>query len=605
MDPTNVGFLKWKDPYESKEKHLAKTIKKENERFISELDDTKDIIPFMKKHKLYDTENYPDTFLEYPTQSPKVCIKLPSFNNLFKWKWFTSRNWAFTDTIDVSKDGKYIAIVYSANKDYKLSVKTQSHSWTYRHFIGPDVAILGSRVFLLESVSPLHYTHLISVDIETGRDRKLVYEELDNQVEIDIVKCESRALFLKSYLAGYNKLYYIGENSFSQLSPNGVAFFPVGRDGSTPIYFVRIGSFAAPWKLVGCNWKLNSKISADGIEFCSFSAKILITKFYGIRTIWKMGSSDPVPIFSGIFEIAEFMNFIGWLYGDCKRLWCIKPGSNTYTFDTKTHIETRSIHYGLEPESGVATSSDGLPVRWVLLRPSTKPIGLVCCTYGAYGISTSLNTARWRLWIDAGWAISILFVRGGGDGNEVWADIGRLKGKEGALNDVEACIRVLQKTVNVSARSTVLYGRSAGGLIVGNMAARWPLGNLFGIIYTEVPYVDLLKTASNPRLPLTEYEYKEFGNPRAGLVEFEDALKISPIHQLGPRGAPGIKVLCRSGVHDIQVYPYESLKWIEALRGGKNDDRTKILYIDNEGHHSDKIYKEYAIDFIIINKWNK
>jgi len=603
MDPTNVRFLKWEDPYKSKEKDVLKTIKKENKLFLSEIENPADIGLLMKKNKIYDSEYFPDSLLKYPLESPKVCINLLSLNNVLKWKWLTSKDWSVTNTIDVSDDGKYIALVNSLNKDYKLSVKTHNHTWIHKDHIGPDIAIKGSRVFFLEGNSPLHFTRLISLDIDTGRGRKLLYEELDKQVEITIVRCESRSLFLMTYKSGYNKLYYVKENSISQVSPRGVAFFPIGRVGSDPVYFVREGSFTAPWKLVGCNWKLNSRISADGIEFCSLSAKILITKFYGIRTIWKMGPSDPVLIFSGIFEIAEFMKFIGWLYGDCKKLWCIKPGSNMYSINTETFAESPTVHYGLGPEIGIATSSDGIPVRWVLLRPVNKPIGLVCTAYGAYGMSTSLNTTRWRSWVDAGWAISILFIRGGGDGNEVWADLGRLKGKEGALNDVEACIRVLQKTVNVSARSTVLFARSAGGLIVGNMAARWPLGNLFGMIYTEVPYVDLLKTASNPRLPLTEFEYEEFGNPRAGLIEFENALAISPIHQLGPRGAPGIKVLCRSGIHDIQVYPYESLKWIEALRGGKSD-KTKIVYVDDEGHHSSKIFKEYAIDFVIINKWN-
>jgi protease II len=304
-----------------------------------------------------------------------------------------------------------------------------------------------------------------------------------------------------------------------------------------------------------------------------------------------------------VFEITEFTKFYGWLYGSYKTLWAIKPGSVQFEFDVNSRsIERPAIKYGSLPESGIAVSSDGLPVRWTLLRPVGKPIGLVCTFYGAYGLATNLNSTRWRIWIDAGWAVAFLFVRGGGDGNEMWADIGRLQGKKGALDDAEACIRQLQKATGVSPKTTVIFGRSAGGLIVGGLAARWPQGKLFSIIYSEVPYVDLLKTAANPELPLTAYEYEEFANPRAGLAEFEGALAISPIHQLGPEGAPGIRVLCRSGIHDIQVYPYEPLKWIEALRGGRKDT-TKILYIDNDGHHSMKMYKEYTIDFLIINKW--
>jgi oligopeptidase B len=128
---------------------------------------------------------------------------------------------------------------------------------------------------------------------------------------------------------------------------------------------------------------------------------------------------------------------------------------------------------------------------------------------------------------------------------------------------------------------------------------------LFGAVYAEVPYVDLLKTALNRRLPLTAYEYHEFGNPAKGPVEFERTLRISPIHTLGPAGAPGVKVLCRSGYSDIQVYYYESLKWIYTLRGNREDDDTKILYINKQGHHTTgrELSLDLAEDFLVIEHW--
>ena len=605
-DPTNVGFLKWLDPYEKKEKHIRKSIKEENGEFLSVLSES--ITPsalenLIKKNEVYAEESHSEFILEYPIRDPKISIQFPRLNFDYKWKWFSSSNWHEVDNLDISKDGTIIAYTLSDSdpkKNYRLSVRGAT-SWTHRQYGGPDVAIIGSRVFFIEGDEPLHYTRLVSLDLKSGRDLKVIYEEPSRTKEIELVRCESRALFLSSYDSGIQALYHVGVDGLKQLSPKGVAFFPVG--GKDPIYFVREECFSAPWKLVGAPWKLNSRIRADGIEFCSFSAKILVTKFYGIRTVWKMSTSDPVKLYSGIFEVSPYMRPIGWLYGICNKIRCARPGASAFVINLKNNtVEPPKIGYGGILISGISISSDSLPVRWALLRPVCKPIGLVCITYGSYGIITSLSTSRWRAWIDAGWAISFLFIRGGGDGNEMWADLGRLGGKKREFDDVEVCIKDLQSITGCKAKSTVLFGRSAGGLIVGNIAARWPQGNLVGIIYTEAPYVDLLKTAANPRLPLTEYEYKEFGNPRAGPMEFESALEISPIHQLGSKGAPGIKVLCRSGAEDIQVYPYESLKWIEALRGGKKDD-SKVLYIDKYGHHSKSVYKEYAEDFAIIMKW--
>lgn len=607
MDPTNVGFIKWSDSYEKMETELAKNIKKENRLYNSELNkiiNKEELKKLIEKNVDYHEEHRPVSIFNYPLKDSKVCIQTPRSHYSYKWKWATSGDWKEVEDIDISKDGNTVA--YTTNKrgdNYTLSIRGKTQSWTHKYDGGPNVAILGSRVFFIEADTPLHYTRLVSIDLERGDDRKILFEETNAEIELELVRTSGRGLFLLTYNSGVQSLYHIQERSFTQLNSNGVAFFPIGEIKSNPVYFVRERNFTCPWKLVGCNWELNSRIRGDGIEFCSLAEKILITKFYGVRTIWRMGFT-PEKIYSGIFEVVPCMKFLTWLYERIGYVLCVKPGSVMYKIEFKeTAVEIPTIKYGLIPECGISVSTDNLPVRWALLCPATKPIGLVCTVYGAYGLQTNLNTTRWRLWIDAGWAISFLFIRGGGDGNEMWADLGRLEGKKRAFNDTEACIRTLQSVTGVRANNTVLFGRSAGGLIVGNMAARWPQGNLFRVIYTETPYVDLLKTASNPKLPLTIYEYKEFGNPRAGPAEFESTLEISPIHQLGPEGAPGIKVLCRTGVNDTQVYPYESLKWISALRGKRKDDDNKLLFIDNEGHYSNKSINENTCDFVIINSW--
>jgi hypothetical protein len=590
MDPTNVGFLKWLDPYEKKEKGSHK---EENERFRKALQNSiskGDLDKLKEKYKIYSDEGQQDLILEYK----KVLFKFES-----KWK-FANGNWHETDGMDISKDGEIVAYTYPSthrNENYRLAVKGRVQ-WTHKAFGGPFVAILGSRIFFIEGDKLLHYTRLVSMNLEGG-DRKVIYEEESRLLEL--VMCESRTLFLLASDAGVQSLFHVTEGGLDQLSPKGVSFYPIGG-GRSPIYFVRERDFSAPWKLVGAAWKLNSRIRVDGIEFCSAAAKILITKFYGVRTIWKMdgGRAEPLRIYSGVFEILPNTKFMGWL-GVTDKLYCIRPGASVYTINLKTMSVSPTVTYGGTLRTGISVSSDRLPVRWAVLGPE-RPTGLVCISYGSYGLPTSLKTTRWRAWIDAGWAIAFLFIRGGGDGNEMWADLGRLGGKKTEFDDVEACVKDLQRLTRCKPANTVLFGRSAGGLIIGNLAARWPRGELAGIIYAEVPYVDLLKTAANPQAPLTPYEYKEFGNPRAGLIDFEAALEISPIHQLGTKGAPGIKVLCRTGTADIQVFPYESLKWITALRGGKKDD-TKLLYIDNEGHRSNKTETEYAEDFAIINSW--
>jgi protease II len=66
---------------------------------------------------------------------------------------------------------------------------------------------------------------------------------------------------------------------------------------------------------------------------------------------------------------------------------------------------------------------------------------------------------------------------------------------------------------------------------------------------------------------LTKYEYEEFGDPAHRVEDFEMLLRLSPIEALGSAGAPGVFVLCRTGEKDKNVFAYESVKWVDALRG--------------------------------------
>jgi protease II len=138
---------------------------------------------------------------------------------------------------------------------------------------------------------------------------------------------------------------------------------------------------------------------------------------------------------------------------------------------------------------------------------------------------------------------------------------------------------------------------------VGAAATRHPDGELFGSIYTEAPYVDVLRTASNSALPLTEYELQEFGDPLKNIADFETLLRLGPVTALTEEGAPGLYVVCRTAMKDRQVYAYESLKWIERLRGRGGED--KLLEIGKgQGHFTqgEALYAERAADYLLITK---
>ena len=147
---------------------------------------------------------------------------------------------------------------------------------------------------------------------------------------------------------------------------------------------------------------------------------------------------------------------------------------------------------------------------------------------------------------------------------------------------------------------------------MGSIVSRFPDGQLVGAAFTEVPYVDVLRTTSNPDLPLTKGEYKEFGNPKDHVLEFKELMSVSPINTLPPDGAPGVFVMSHVGLLDRQVYAYESFKWIQKLRGRESpsdlDLHPKGKYVTferKEAHQykPDHMPRFRAIDFSILDAW--
>jgi oligopeptidase B len=199
-------------------------------------------------------------------------------------------------------------------------------------------------------------------------------------------------------------------------------------------------------------------------------------------------------------------------------------------------------------------------------------------------------------------------VRGGGDCGEQWAEDARRDKKYKSIEDIESVIRYAQDTLHLSAEQTCLYGRSAGGYIVGAVCAHHRMGDLIGAAYAEVPYVDILRTTTNPKLPLTILEYDEFGNPAEKLEDLRTILRLSPVDALPPEGAPGIFVIATTSTNDREVLPYESVKWILKLRGfpEKVSGQLKLLRIlDGQGHFvkGEDAFQQKAEDFLLLQTY--
>ena len=629
--PRSTDFLRWTDPSQwmepMKGARWNKRVKEENtafERAVSEAANKEEVASSTRTFRRFQEEHDKECTFIIEHGVIKLEITLQS-GNTYRMRWLHYKKHEITiGDLDISKDGYviYTHDISSGGEEYEVvGLHHNRPMWRYNgrsHGVASDIAILGQRAYILEARGSLQYKWLISLDIHTGKQKRIHYDEKRESVALSLVRGENGCLFLLCEDAGVQNLFHVKETGhLEQLAPKGVSFFPVGyaKGSKEPCYFMK-GSTVSKWKPCGTALKLlniSDSCLKGGIEFCVLNCGAVAYKVRGERFIeacTKKGSKQVAKIL-GEIHLHDWPVWYGQAgYTKPLELTLVIPGKSPvkahYTVGTGLKLDRPKDVYGGSTVSGLAKSKDGEQVRWVATwKKDSIPKGLLMVGYGAYGLTTPLETTRWRPYIEKGFAIGFALIRGGGDDTEEWAEKGRLHGKLEGIEDFEACIRAVQRITGVPPRKTCIFGRSAGGFLVGAAIVRNPDGDLFSSVYAEVPYVDVLQTAVNMDLPLTKFEYNEFGDPAHRIADFEFLLRLSPVSALEQEGAPKIFVVCRVGLNDRQVFAYESVKWMDALRGNTEDGEPKLLYVTTgSGHyvHGEKVYTQRAEDFLLLCK---
>ena len=423
-------------------------------------------------------------------------------------------------------------------------------SWSYKEPVGPFVAVLDNRVYVLESKHDLWYYRLISLDANTGKDRRVLFEMKDPQWNLALIKGQNKCLFLLGNNAGKQRLWYIKDGRLVEVGQQYQSFVPIGFLHDTCCFF-GLRANTKQYDAIGLDLKLQDQIP----EYYSLRDKIFVTRSYGERTIHYSDGKKRTVLGSVKPNL-----FLDW-QGELTDLKIYECGGSRYFVKSK----------------------DGTNVPYVIIQGHRPTQGLLVIGYGAYGLPTHINTERWLPLLRRGYTLCYALVRGGGDHDDAWAEAARRDQKIKSVEDFEAVIQSAQTKTAVKPENTVIYGRSAGGYLVGATLSRNATGDLFSSLYTDVPYLDVLSTASNRRLPLTQLEYEEFGDPLHKAKDAAALLRLSPVNTIPESGAPSIFVLCRTGLNDKEVFAYESVKWITKLR--ENEGKPKLLAISQgEGH---------------------
>jgi oligopeptidase B len=212
-------------------------------------------------------------------------------------------------------------------------------------------------------------------------------------------------------------------------------------------------------------------------------------------------------------------------------------------------------------------------------RDGTQP--LLLSAYGSYGSSrdATFSSARLSL-LDRGFIYAIAHVRGGREMGERWYDDGKLFNKKNTFTDFIDCAVYLTSSGYTSTDRLFAQGGSAGGLLMGAICNMRP--DLFRGVVANVPFVDVVTTMLDDTIPLTTFEYDEWGNPNERAA-YEYMLSYSPYDQVSEQAYPAL--LVTTGLHDSQVQYWEPAKWVAKLRVMNTGDQPLLLRTDMAAGH--------------------
>lgn len=229
-----------------------------------------------------------------------------------------------------------------------------------------------------------------------------------------------------------------------------------------------------------------------------------------------------------------------------------------------------------------ATADDGVAVPISLVYRRGTPINdaspLWLEGYGAYGIANDVYFSSGRLsLLDRGVIFAVAHIRGGGDLGEKWHDAGKMQHKMTTFTDFIRCAEHLIAAGYTQPDKLAIEGGSAGGLLMGAVSNMRP--DLFRVVVSDVPFLDVLTTMLDASLPLTVGEYEEWGNPNKKR-EYQWIRSYSPYDNLAAKAYP--TMLVKTSLNDSQVMYWEPAKYVAKLRTLKTDANL-LLFVTNMG----------------------
>ncbi len=461
----------------------------------------------------------------------------------------------------------------------------------------------------------------------------VVYEETDDTYRCGVFKTKSDAyLMIASFQTLSTEFRYLDANT-----PDGEwkVVQPREKDLEYNVdhfedhFYIRTNLNAKNFKLVKTPITKTEKENwVDVIphrEDVYFQGVDLFKKFLvaeerkeGLRTIrvmqWNGGDyyiefNDPAYFATTTSNLDFDTNMLRYRYSSLTT-----PNSTfEYNMDTKEQVllkQTEVLDANFLPDNYIserlfASAKDGTKVPISLVyKKGMKKNGknpMLLYSYGSYGNSTEPTFTSTRLsLLDRGFIYAIAHIRGGQEMGRDWYENGKLLKKRNTFTDFIDAGKFLVDQGYTNSDHLYAYGGSAGGLLMGAVLNMEP--TLWNGVIAAVPFVDVVSTMLDETIPLTTFEFDEWGNPKN--KEYYDYMKsYSPYDNVEAKEYPN--TLITTGYWDSQVQYWEPAKWIAKLRELKTDDNLLMMDCNMETGHGGasgrfERYKRMALTYAFM-----
>ena len=588
----DLGFLAWQNDLSWMERQHGPrwdaAVAFENKQFMDALKspNIKHMIKdFTKDLRILESE--PDNYKAW-------SIHHNLFSPVETWSYGSGSDKFSIDAWDVdlspASNNKYIAAAVQNSDGYeRFTLEIYKKDKPYKKVqqvpnVGPNVAFLHTHlVAYLGSETDHRYNSLRTIHVKSG-EITILYElptDLTQNLELkrleDGTACIVKSDFVTEELGiisdDYKTVAWVSK---------GDSIIPITKD----------------------TWIKDNKTSLglpdEKLESISLKGEWAVTVANGIRTVWSIKDAKAK---SQIFVWGE----VAYDPREPSKLSISDMRYTPYEVNTlkwklsplKPYPYVCSYYNTKAPTFVVFNNNRGLQASGSYTK------GLLVTAYSAYGMTTKVGTLvkRWLPLLKTGWAIASVALPGSGDADLAWRRAGQRENRFEAIQIFIEAIKDLQEEFSLLPNQTALYGRSAGGLLVTAAVGQAP--NLVGAIYVESPYVDILRTISNPFYSLSKLETKEFGigsNP----TDIIATGRWSPMERIPAEGYPDLFVIARTDKADLEVYPYEVLKYIRRVRGhsnGKGPNEKKLVFVSESKGHFTTDQKTRAEDLALLENW--